>query len=205
MKFGNEQYSLFVGSFTEEGNLLSQWRGYCTYGKGVSLGFVPSMIVSCAQSERLLLGRCKYEQDEKSKLAAAVLDQVIRSCRDHPTIGFEPYGSNNIFDRLEPQLLTLASLIKHQDFREEKEWRVVMPAIKLGEVSNVQFREGKNSLVPYVDMVLPIDGEKKLLLEQIVLGPTSEEDVAFRSLSNFMRRNTNCKHVYRVRSPYRQL
>ena len=32
---------VFVASFSEEGNLLSQWRGYSPIGKGVSLGFGP--------------------------------------------------------------------------------------------------------------------------------------------------------------------
>ena len=29
----------FVVSFTENGNLLSQWRSYCNHGQGISLGF----------------------------------------------------------------------------------------------------------------------------------------------------------------------
>jgi hypothetical protein len=32
---------VFFSSFTEEGNLLSQWRGYSPLGEGVSLGFDP--------------------------------------------------------------------------------------------------------------------------------------------------------------------
>lgn len=29
LRFGHESYSTFIGSFSEKGNLLSQWRGYC--------------------------------------------------------------------------------------------------------------------------------------------------------------------------------
>ena len=34
---------IFVSSLTEKGNLLSQWRGYCPHGQGVSLGFNPDL------------------------------------------------------------------------------------------------------------------------------------------------------------------
>ncbi len=39
-------HMLFVSSFTTNGNLLSQWRGYCQQGKGVSIGFLPENILT---------------------------------------------------------------------------------------------------------------------------------------------------------------
>src|SRR3954467_7124540 len=38
-------HMLFVVSFTANGNLLSQWRGYCAAGKGVSLGFAADKLL----------------------------------------------------------------------------------------------------------------------------------------------------------------
>ena len=40
---------LFGASFRENGNLLSQWRGYSGHGKGVSLGFNPRWLLHCAE------------------------------------------------------------------------------------------------------------------------------------------------------------
>lgn len=42
-------HMLFVASFTANGNLLSQWRGYCPHGRGISLGFNPELIYNCAE------------------------------------------------------------------------------------------------------------------------------------------------------------
>ncbi|MEJ2699230.1 MAG: hypothetical protein P8Z70_06185, partial [Desulfuromonadales bacterium] len=41
-------HMLFSASFRSNGNLLSQWRGYSTHGKGVSVGFDPDQVLECA-------------------------------------------------------------------------------------------------------------------------------------------------------------
>jgi hypothetical protein len=131
MKFGSDDWMIFVGSFTEEGNLLSQWRGYCPYGQGV-------------------------------------------------------------------RLLTLASLMKHVDFKEENEWRVVRPACPFTSIEGLQFRQGRSALVPYVELKLPIFEDGRLLIDQIMLGPTSNEDLAFHALTKYMKLKTKCGAVYRT-------
>ena len=103
MKFGNDRWALCVGSFSEEGNLLSQWRGYCQFGKGVSIGFLPSALTKSASNAGLLLGRCIYEHEEKMRLASAVVDEVISVCKNDAEIAFDPYGENNAFHKWSPR------------------------------------------------------------------------------------------------------
>ena len=105
---------------------------------------------------------------------------------------------------MEPALLTLASLIKHKDFKEEKEWRVVLPAQELSKNFKLEIWGRKKLLVPFIELALPIWDDGRLIVDQITLGPTADEDVAFRALRSFMARKTKCGGVYRTRSPYRQ-
>ena len=50
-------HMLFGASFRSNGNLLSQWRGYSKLGKGVSLGFNPRYILSCAKRQSFQVGK----------------------------------------------------------------------------------------------------------------------------------------------------
>jgi hypothetical protein len=57
----------FVASFSEENDLLSQWRGYCPNGNGFAISFSPDCIMELAKAHRWQLLKCLYskrEQDE---------------------------------------------------------------------------------------------------------------------------------------------
>jgi hypothetical protein len=55
----------YVCSFSQEEDLLSQWRGYCPKGIGVSLGFKFSKLKECARSQGFLLKCCIYEGNKQ--------------------------------------------------------------------------------------------------------------------------------------------
>lgn len=44
------QANVCVASFTEEGDLLSQWRGYCTPGDGLSIGLPSACLAASAHA-----------------------------------------------------------------------------------------------------------------------------------------------------------
>lgn len=206
-QLGKGALALFVGSFTEAGNLLSQWRGYCPFGKGVSVGFEPAELSKCAKRSSILLGQCIYDAESKKELAGKILDGVTDFCkRKGPVpIGEDPFSNPHYFSEIEPCLLTIASLVKHEDFREEVEWRIVLSALEIDEAPIAGYREGKTAFIPYVEFDLPVANNGKLSLDQIFLGPTSDEDLAYRSLKLFVRDKTACRKVSRTRSPYREM
>jgi hypothetical protein len=51
---------VYVASFTEEGDLLSQWRGYCSKG-GFSLGFHFDLLSQIANTHDSFLLPCVYD------------------------------------------------------------------------------------------------------------------------------------------------
>jgi hypothetical protein len=184
-------YMLFVVSFTASGNLLSQWRGYCQNGKGVSIGFLPEDIRQSAELQHFRMGRCRYEINEQIKLAAEIIDSIITLAylrgenidpsKRHPSNSF-----HDIFEEVEPDLISIAALLKHPGFKEEKEWRAVS-AVKSNYITEpICYREAASMLTPFIHFSLPKTTSGSLAIEHAFLGPTQNINLSMKSLSQFL-------------------
>ena len=123
-------HMLFVVSYTTNGNLLSQWRGYGKVGKGVSLGFNPSMVYDCARQQCFRVGKCIYDQDRHKEIANRIVSAIeaLAGKQGPETAARHPSQSHYpVFESIEGDLLRIATLLKHPSFKEEDEWRVVSP------------------------------------------------------------------------------
>jgi hypothetical protein len=72
-----KQANIFVSSFTEEGDILSQWRGYSSAG-GLSLGFIVSELTQIAERAQFRLIKCIYNDVQKEVLAEEFVDDALR-------------------------------------------------------------------------------------------------------------------------------
>lgn len=185
-------HMLFGASFRSHGNLLSQWRGYSMPGKGVSLGFCPDYIRSCAQQQRFMIGKCIYEPARQRTLIRQVVDAVEQvaadlGCRTQPAGERTPLY-REAFAALEIDLLRIAAILKHPSFREEKEWRIVSPVMGNSREAPVLFREGHAMLVPYIEFDLSLDG-RPLVMDHLYLGPTANSNISMHSLAMFLEQN----------------
>jgi hypothetical protein len=201
---------LFASSFRSHGNLLSQWRGYSTHGKGVSLGFDAEYIVSCAKLQHFQIGKCIYEPNQQRQLIRQVVDAV----ENHVSAQI-PENSNRAkrlaiyrktFKKIESHLLRIAALLKHPSFREEMEWRIVSPIFSGDTGATVLFREAHAMLVPYVEFNLEPDPATPIQLNHLFLGPTSNINLSMNSLKMFLaQKNIHpAKGIDYCQIPYRQ-
>lgn len=201
-------HMLFAASFRSNGNLLSQWRGYSSLGKGVSIGFDPDQLLRCAQRQSFQIGRCIYEPTEQNRLIKQVVDSVeelaVEYAYEHGRPSSRSYHS--VFENIESDLLRIAAILKHPSFREEDEWRIVSPVLTDYVTSPVLFREGTSMLVPYIEFSLLIDKGKLIPLEHIFLGPTPNIDLSMNSLKMFLSKKGIApnKGIDYCRIPYRQ-
>jgi hypothetical protein len=202
---------LFGASFRSNGNLLSQWRGYSRLGKGVSLGFDPAYILTCAQAQSFRIGRCIYDPGEQRQLIVKVVDAVealARECCDHedPTQAGDRQTYHAVFQQIETHLLRIAAVLKHPSYQEEAEWRIVSPAITDYLEAPVLFREGASMLLPYVEFNFSPHNGKPIALEHVFLGPTPNINISMNSLSMFLTKNgvTPGKGIDYCQIPYRQ-
>lgn len=172
---------IFVCSFSTEGDILSQWRAYCSDSSGFSIGFRTSTLQNLAIKQGFKLIKCVYEPEEhriiiNQKLSKyiALLDNLTKT--DHTTI-----LKNFMIDFYET-----ASIIKHPSFREEKEWRLIYIGDK-SELKEQTFRKGKNYLIPFKNFKLKIDKYNFPPFDEVFVGPYHHSDLSALALSSYFQ------------------
>ena len=195
---------VFVTSFSEVGDLLSQWRGYCQAGSGVSIGFDFSLLKETAEKNYLTLAKCIYDVQEQKRLIRQLLYDTLKVCQlsraaGASHLGIESHALNYFHQgsRVQFQNIStlppsegfnsIAPLLKHPSYSEEKEWRVVQRPWLLKEKGQEpwQFREGKNAVIPYVLFRLA-DKNQQPIIRQIIIGPTPFPDLFLDSVRQFL-------------------
>lgn len=199
---------VFTTSFTEKGNVLSQWRGYCEHGKGVSLGFDPAAIVVCADQGSFKLGRCIYDWKRHQSLATEVVNRLVKAAvkngRDAAKHISQCYY--NTFEAAATDIIQIAVLTKHPAFKEEEEWRCVSQPVKNYVEAPIEYRPGRVSLIPFIRFPLPVINNA-LAIKTAVVGPSPSPELALNGIAQFLakyaatgqqRSIVDCQIPYRV-------
>jgi hypothetical protein len=173
----NARADVYVSSFTENADQLSQWRAYCPASGGYAIGFKAKDLVPGTKAlvDRFM-AHCVYETDAQRRLAQEIVEVVAQTAYEHRHEGMEQdrilRESYKLFGRF---LLTLAPVFKDQSFQEEREWRVV----SLGSAFDVVkplFREGRSTVIPYRKYAFP--RSRPLPIEELIVGSTPHPDLA---------------------------
>lgn len=200
---------LFGASFRANGNLLSQWRGYSTHGKGVSLGFNPKYVLDCAAYHDFSVGKCIYNPEEQKQIARQIVNSVENTAKsnhaDYVQAAIPDFTP--IFEFIEGDLLKIAAILKHPSFEEEQEWRVVSPIFTQSNQAPIYFRESLSMLVPYYAFDFTRNNpEHTLQLQHVFVGPTSNSELSMKSVALYLQRQ-GCSPTEKIsycRIPYRQ-
>ncbi|MEQ1694923.1 MAG: DUF2971 domain-containing protein [Hyphomicrobiaceae bacterium] len=167
----------YVVSFCQDGDLLSQWRGYGKFGAGYALGFFADQLKSSPKG-----GMC-YEVDYGTQQLELALRDVLGLLREYASSQGGYRGSHFEFSE-SVRYLTLS--IKHPKFREEREVRLIFqraldPAMRDGRDEHrgatVRYRPRGADIVEYLDtpvaFAVPQSKESipKLPLCKVIVGP----------------------------------
>lgn len=186
---------VFVSSFSERPDLLSQWRGYCPGGSGFCLGFEKSAIHDFCDENGFSLQKCIYDPDEQHakirELAVACLQmfpsdgvtreeydemgskaQVDRSVDLHEFVSKGPgkIQADAAVDWFCKEIAEIAPLFKNNGFHEEAEWRV----IARNPSAPLKFRSGTSYVIPYIELGI-LAGTKKDILREVIVGPNPNQ------------------------------
>lgn len=182
---------LYVASFSQKADLLSQWRGYCPAGAGVCLGFGFDYLSDFCEARGYRLEQCIYEHDQqvqhverlvteclerfpKPALSRSDFEKLDSKGRVNAVIDYRLRTSEGpdkpqadaAVDWLCAELSELAPLFKNEGFHEESEWRIVVK-----EPSElVQFRACPSYLAPYVELEV-LSGDGVPALREVIVGP----------------------------------
>lgn len=155
----------YIASFSEQGDLLSQWRAYGMF----CIEFDPSKINNV---------RCAYFIDDKYKIAR----NSIKSC-DQSIQLYKMQGADFIAKLTTYMELVVASLrMKNEGFSEEKEHRMIVSVKGSDRAKQVKFRAKNDVVIPYI--AWDIDPKA---IKAIHIGPVKNKDLTRQSIENMLR------------------
>lgn len=204
-----ENINVCVASFTTARDQLSQWRAYGG-SHGYALGFRPASLIQ-AEWLQFQLMRCEYGAEEQKAIVKDLVEGRLRLERERSAGRQDDAARPNEprfidpFESIGESILKIAPALKHESFREEKEWRLVSRPIS---ASFLKFRPGSSTLVPYYECQLSgkdLAGAKvEAVLEEIVVGPTPNMDQAVSAVEQLLHNGSfkGCR-VSRSSIPYR--
>ena len=191
---------VFVASFTAVEDSLSQWRAYSRDSSGAGLAFDAAAFRPPPESGTLVsFAPCVYDLDTKKRLIEHALHHFVDEMSYSWTAKLQwaieqlraPFPSGGLqlpndpeFDgrvqialsRTQADLLRIAALLKNSSFREENEWRLVLPVFAEKELLQTPrlFRTGRTTLIPYVAYPFSSNPDETLPLTDLILGPGSD-------------------------------
>ena len=197
--------SLYFGfSFTNNGDLLSQWRGYSDGGKGVCIGFDRKFLEEVVEEKFNVrggaeIGKVCYISEREFEPVNNMLrflcekihaNNVVEKSRHCYNKGVKlKYGdvfSDRDIEEIITSVVPCAIKLKDNSFREEAEERLIIHSLRK-KMPDFNFRCKNGSLIPYD--IIDLD-PKRSPINRVVLGAmhkTQEEYVG-----NFLYRNGFC-------------
>lgn len=202
------RFRIYVCSFTEEGDQLSQWRGYCPNGNGFSLGFETSHLVDQMIKYSFGLSQCVYDKNEQVIIVKKIIDKSISALKS--IVGDSNYIEEDAIigtlDKILPQIIgklfIALTKLKHETFYEEKEWRFVA-LYDDNQPLPLHFREGMSMITPYVKIQLSDNQEASIKVNRIIIGSTPHQQLVQRAIQLFMDNNKIKCNVDISKIPFR--
>lgn len=171
----------FVTCFSQDGDLLSQWRAYGDAGRGFALGFAPSEL-AVLQGDAIRNGDIrgmKYgpedEQDLVRVLLGGLVDAITPFVRVLETSGWQPKEAAPLTARqwvglrFAECIAELSFETKDASFRDEREWRIY------ARDGDYQYRATPRGIVPYRLLDMREAQSGSMPLKRIIIGPLLDE------------------------------
>ncbi len=199
---------VFVSSFCEDGDLLSQWRGYSGV-EGVSIGFDFSKLKDTFKNKNLgfYLTECVYKEEEQLKM----MDRFWDASKKETKINGNKDAKNintwlvNVAHNFLGKCMLFSPMFKDESFSEEKEWRLISNSFRFNKSDErIKFRIEKSAIVPYVEFKLKRENEP-LSFSEIILGPSLRNSMLskFSVMGFFYANDVDCKNIKYSKIPYK--
>jgi len=194
------RFRVYVCSFSEDGDLLSQWRAYCPPEGGFAVGIDSATLEEATDA---LLLPCNYDVKEQKRIIREGLDLLLTSYPNLLEPNDDLYTYKRIGAAFFQYILTCASSFKDPSFHEEKEWRLVLTSSR-PRPSTLSFRVGRGGIVPYVELSLHSSPDARF--QELIVGPNRHADLAVKAVRlmlNAQQASTAADRVRASRVPYR--
>lgn len=203
------RFAIYICSFSENPDVLSQWRAYSPQGTGYALGFNTEALSPRMEAQQFRLANCYYEEAEQArflKLISSVASTSFRADLDPAT----PPKTRQDFDSLSAtrrfvvNFALAGPMLKDHAFSDEVEWRMISGPYANLAPERLRVRSGRSFPVPYYEFELTELGEP-LLLNELVIGPCPDPDLVEFAVKELFRPGGDvlCNNVRHSPIPYR--
>ncbi|MEM8579269.1 MAG: DUF2971 domain-containing protein [Pseudomonadota bacterium] len=205
-RFG--QLNLFVASFSDAADTLSQWRGYAG-NSGVSVTFCFKTLRSQARSQGFQLRKCIYSDQDKKNALRDFLEQYTQEHKVTP----KEHQSWNLVNKF----IGIAARFKNSSFTEENEWRLISRVTSIAE-KKIKTRPSAGGIFPYVEFDLktgqtpmltdiqPWRTNEDICIRSVIIGPHRDQDLQMNAVGTlFDSQNAFVKSISRSGIPFRVL
>jgi hypothetical protein len=193
----------FVLSFCEHGDLLSQCRGYGAPGTGYSIGFSTTALRSAAMAMEsngpgiCTLRKVIYDPDQKTEMIrkrVTIVNEVLEPIKDElEQMDWGDPRREQLLSRIGASFRPTLALMKHDAFKEEKEWRLVRTLSKSRDptaISPVRVRTIRGKLAPYVRISWPLRTaglmRDRLSIKELCCGPSANPELDEKAVRDLL-------------------
>lgn len=191
---------LYVVSFSEDSDDLSQWRAYGGSGGGYSIGFTFNVATKDVNEKATRMGlgqtmlRVRYDHVEAKERIRKQLGEAFAGIQRYvETFGVDKADPFELYRRgmviAFQRAAAVAPALKHPTFAAEREWRLVASLGKGAARGLLCTRPSAKGIVPYLN--LPLEPgrttEGPVEIERLVVGPTQDKARGVRSAQLFLR------------------
>lgn len=151
--------------------------------------------------ENFWLVPCQYDPDQQIALVQSLLQDVLAELTERG-----PYDRRKVPNprggNLVAYLNRYAPILKHESFKEEREWRIISRPLMCG-LERFEYRAGTSMLIPYFRIALAPEKEP-LQIEEIIVGPTPHSAQSRRSVQGLLSRlDLEATRVLNSTAPFR--
>lgn len=198
-------YDTYIACFSEEDDILSQWRNYADNGEGYNLGIQfnnnPNLITKVSHylnnlndNSTVVLRKVFYDIEDQLFIVNKFISDILEGVKN-AKISEEFYPKSwgadvaaNAFNLL----LEIMFSLKSSSFKEEKEWRLVYMIENKWKREIRKFKIKDGIISPYLETYLFEDevGIKQFPLQSLKSGPLLSKDNANKALEIFVNSNS---------------
>jgi len=186
----------FIASFScDGGDRLSQWRGYKA---DIAIGFDPVQLDTvCANfwegHREVRIRKVNYVESSATPRSNELIDNQ-RSGHMVTILGEE--GFDVAYTRMWSRF---ATMMKHQGFKEEEEWRVIIYDDAGRLEPSFSVRNGR--MVPYIP--LPLGGKLDSVVRRLTIGPGPFKDETLAAVRKLLASHHLQIEACATETPYR--
>lgn len=169
----------YATCFCTNPDLLSQWRGYGGQKQGIALTFGVDGLRELLPKKNAYLTPVDYGVQPTKQAIAQGIQTYLGGVASEMIESLDEVGKADVaFEAL----CKLIPKFKHNGFKPEAEWRIVVQQDTVGD--NVRYRAVGNVIVPYI--TVGNQGEC-LPLKYVKIGPGSDVELTAKSVKQFLR------------------